>query len=105
LRPADARLPGFYATCYRTVDSMSTDDSARPRPATVAGPPDSLARRARDLRLRARVAALEAELERERDRRQAVIRRYERLLEARTREEVDPDDERWDGDVFSLLLD
>jgi hypothetical protein len=82
---------------------MSTDDPARPR--SVAGSSESLARRARELRLRARVAALEDELERERDRRQAVITRYERLLEDRTREESDPDDERWDGDVFSLLLD
>jgi len=82
---------------------MSTDDPARPRSPTDGGPPDSLARRAKDLRLRARVAALEDELQRERDRRKAVIRRYERLLEARTRE--DADDERWDGDVFSLLLD
>jgi len=81
---------------------MSTDDPARPR--SPVGPTESLARRTRELRLRARVAALEAQLERERDRRQAVIRRYERLLEERARDE-DADDERWNGDVFSLLLD
>jgi hypothetical protein len=81
---------------------MSTDDPARPR--SPVGPTESLARRARELRLRARVAALEEQLERERDRRQAVIRRYERLLAERARED-EQGGERWDGDVFSLLLD
>jgi len=87
---------------------MSTDDLPRPRSAATAAPPDSLARRARVLRLRARVAALEDELARERDRRQAVIRRYERLLEEHRADddaESGDDHEQWDGDVFSLLLD
>jgi len=62
----------------------------RDRPATAGGVAD----RARTAQLRARIVALESALERERERRQAVIARYERLLDERARTANDDENER-----------
>jgi hypothetical protein len=82
---------------------MSTNHTGPPDGEGVgADPPTD---RTRIERLRAKVDELEAELERERQRRESVITQYERLLEEQ-RSATDRDDhERWDGDVVSLLLD
>jgi len=92
---------------------MSTDD-AQPTtdgapvpdrsPSTDGGTaPDDPSPRVAELRTR--VDELEAELARERRRRQTVIEQYERLLDERGRRRHEDDDEVWDGDIFTLLLD
>ncbi|WP_135821914.1 hypothetical protein [Halostella litorea] len=73
-----------------------SSEHPRERAATAGGVAD----RARTAQLRARVAALETALERERERRQAVIARYERLLDERTRAAKNDGD---DGDAGGLL--
>ncbi|WP_121820833.1 hypothetical protein [Halostella salina] len=62
-------------------------------------PAGSVAGRARTAQLRARIAALEQALDQERKRRQAVIARYERLLDERART---ANDDRSDRDAGLL---
>jgi hypothetical protein len=78
---------------------MATNRPPPPERSTDrVGKTGGVAGRARTARLRTRIAALEAALERERKRRQAVIARYERLLDERSQRADDADrDDGSDG--------